>query len=363
MEVPSSLSILCKSVLDFVSTGLKDLDDNVEVVMGAPAEALKGDKNRVNLFFHRFEPSGFQSDLQPDEPWWIRLHCLVTAFGVTESNVNGDGVSAGEFELRLIGHVMRLFHETPVLETVNVNGESVRLQTIYHPLTNEDLNHVWATQSEVSLRPTIGYEMALGPIVPSKRSPGKQMTGDFRTVVTPGVGGEGGVASAPGSITWGARGGEVDTARLDWAPHLCFVLGEETQPRCVESLGFEADSDALKNFTPNIWVAGDIAETVSLRWEVWDPASGWRSKGASKDVQPVTTGIDPDNPPDVGDLAAFVLPFDPEGGPVDDPPEFSPKVRGQAAVYAERQYTRPSDGAVLTVRSQPLLISIHEAAS
>jgi len=147
MDTPSSLSILCRSVLDFVSTSLKSLDDNVEVMMGAPAEAVKGEKNRVNLFFHRFEPSGFQSDLQPDEPWWIRLHCLVTAFGVTESNVNGDGVSAGEFELRLIGHVMRIFHEVPILQAVDVNGESVRLQAVYRPLTNEDLNHAGRRQS------------------------------------------------------------------------------------------------------------------------------------------------------------------------------------------------------------------------
>jgi len=217
------------------------------------------------------------------------------------------------------------------------------------------------TQGDASLRPTVAYEMALGPILPLERGKGKPLTGRYGVNVTPNVHG----AGEDGSIQpgpWESRAGDVDTGRVDWAPRLCFVIQIDGETRCVESLNFEADSDALKTFTPKIWVAGDPDDTVTLQWEVWDPGSGWRSKGDSKNVSPLTPGIDPAIPPAPADLAAFAIPFDPEGGPVDDPPEFSFKNRGQAALYARRQYNRPGDGTVITVRSQPLLISIYEAS-
>ncbi len=154
-------------------------------MIGNPAEAVPGQadtEHRVNLFFYRFEPSGFHADTSPGDIWWIRLHCLITAFGVAE-----DQVSSGENDLRLVGELMRLFHETPVLNSVNVDDEEFRLQVVFHPLSADDLNHIWSTQNEVSYRPSVAYEMALAPVVPVKHSLGSPLVGAVGSEVRRGM--------------------------------------------------------------------------------------------------------------------------------------------------------------------------------
>ncbi len=93
MPVPaSSLSIVCTSIGDFVRAGINAAANNIVVTIGAPASvAGEDDEQRINLFFYRFEPYGFNADGRPDEIWRLRLFCLVTTFGVDE-----DDVPAGE---------------------------------------------------------------------------------------------------------------------------------------------------------------------------------------------------------------------------------------------------------------------------
>ena len=131
----SSLAKICNTVREYVETlgqesGPSD-DWDVTVTIGAPGAnlAASNSSNTLNLFFYRFEPGGFGPEPAPDEPWLLRLHCLVTAFGVLENQV-----SAGENDLRLLGEVIRVFHEKPVLDAVQVNGQNVRAQVVFQPL-------------------------------------------------------------------------------------------------------------------------------------------------------------------------------------------------------------------------------------
>jgi hypothetical protein len=63
----------------------------------------------------------------------MRLYCLISAFGAPL-----DNVSAGENELRVLGEVMRLFHESPVLDTSEIlvgdqqagEGENFRFRRV-----------------------------------------------------------------------------------------------------------------------------------------------------------------------------------------------------------------------------------------
>ena len=63
------------------------------------------------------EPTGFTFGLDPGESWLLRLHCLITPFGAAESPV-----SSGENDLRLLGEVLRVFHEKPVLPALDLGG-------------------------------------------------------------------------------------------------------------------------------------------------------------------------------------------------------------------------------------------------
>jgi hypothetical protein len=337
MALPaSSLSQVCRSIADFVSSRLEAAQNNVQVRIGSPASAasVQGDnEHRVNLFFYRVEPNGFGPAAAPDETWLLRACCLVTSFGVDE-----DQVSAGENDLRLLGGVLSAFHEKPILDPVAIDGTTVRVQVVFQPLGTEDINHLWATQGDVPYRPSVAYEMALIPVPPRRPRLGGPLVGAIGLEVRSDMAGRHdppGTRAPPPQVV--AR--EVDTHPEGWAPSVCFVTGGA----CVESVSLALGSAALAGFDPRVWVAGLSGAAVRLRWEVWDGQAGWRPGGATVDAAATGPRLDPDRVAGVP-TTAVALPFDDRAG--------------QAVLYAERTYERAADGARVTVRRNPLLVSL-----
>lgn len=321
MALPdTSVSIACRAVAEFVRERFRSLGHGIRVPIGPPASAVPGSADtdhRVNLFFHRFEPIGFGAEASPSDPLYLRVHCLVTAFGVQE-----EGISAGENDLRLLGEVVRLFHEKPVMDAVSAEGESVRLQAVFQPLSLDDVNRIWSTQKDTAYRPSVAYELALVPIIPRARAPGSPLVGTIGQEI---------------------RARIEDTRHEDWEPQICFVRNGE----CLQSLSLRLGSEELAAFTPAVLVAGELGAEVTLRWQVWDRMAGWREEGPTATVAIPVSHIDPDQLP-VDSLASLPLPFREHAG--------------QAVLYAVRRFRRAADGASgpeLEVRSNPLVITLH----
>lgn len=339
---PSALSIACTSVRDYLTANLQPGGATVLPVIGAPIDALPANVQAgdhfLNLFFYRIETSGFYPDTRPMDPWFIRLHCLVTAFSTVE-----DNIPTGEIDLRILGDAMRVFHETPVLGPFDIAGEQATLQVIMMPISNEELHNIWSTQGDVTYRTSVCYEFALSPIVPSQ--PRRQdvpvemvdweSRGQLDTRDQPFDAGSG-VRFVPP-----VRARTVDTAPTDWQPAICFV----ESGACAANLTFLSTDPALAGFIAQIWIAGDTAATVTLRWERWE-ASGWTGVPPSVAAQPVTAGIDPDNLPVAGDLVGIGL-----------PDTSSP---GFWILFAERSFDI-QPGQPITVRSNPLLLEVQAA--
>lgn len=340
MPLPtSSLSVVCRAIADFVSNGLHAQENSIRIMIGNPGDAnpAEGESyHHLNLFFYRMEPMGFGADGGSDETWWLRLHCLVTAFGVVE-----DQISPGENDLRLIGETIRLFHEHPVLSTAEVDGEMVELQVVFRPLSPDDINHIWSTQGDVKYRTSVAYEMAVVPIVPSEKrlaSPlvgatGQQVTADAGTRYLPFAGV---IVSPPVYYT------RVDTDFPHWVPHICFVY----QGECAYSLAFERHSDALDEFTPGVWIAGEVGDEVRLYWDLWSSNSGWETVNRSWLRTVSSEAINPGYVSGA-DLASLPLP--------------RRRRSGQRMLYAIREYQAYAGGPTLYARSNPLLVTIYEA--
>jgi len=338
MALPaSSLSQVCRSIADFVSNRLQAPQRHIQVRIGNPASAAPGQgdtDHRVNLFFYRFEPNAYAPDPDPGENWLLRLHCLVTTFGVDE-----DQISGGENDLRLLGGVLQAFHERPILDPLAVNGTTIRTEVIFQPLAVDEINHIWATQgSDVAYRPSVAYEMALVPILPRTPTAGGPLVGAIGFEVRADEAGRhapfGGQAQPP-AVT--AR--EVDTRLEDWAPSVCFVAGGA----CRESVAFAVGSPELAAFAPRVWVAGLDGAAVRLRWEIWDAQAGWRSGGTDVDTTATGPRLDPDQAAGATTVAV-TLPFTDHAG--------------QSVLYAERTFNRALDGAQVSVRSNPLLVNL-----
>ena len=346
MALPeSSLSIICSSVRDFVRLGIDAVGNNINILIGSPAEIENDDEHRVSLFFYRFEPSGFQAHAHPEDPWQIRVFCLINAFSIED-----DGVLAGENDLRIIGQIVKVFRETPVLQATDVNGETVRLQVVFSPATDEQINQVWSTQGDTTYRPSVIYEMALAVIVPSvlrvEPSLVASVGSQARASMDARFQGFDGVTSGP--IVSAAS---VNTNNPNWQPVICWIFNDE----CLHTLSFDVDSDAFAAFTAQIWLAGEPSEGIQLQWEMWQANSGWQQQGTAIAVTPQTNFIDPDNIP-AAVLNTF--PFEP-GQPISIPPGQN---AAQGMLYAVRDVVVSPGQSAIQIRSNPLLLSLYRTS-
>jgi hypothetical protein len=337
----SSLSQVCRTVGQMVGAGINDnVDSRINVVIGTPAAASPAEsatEHSLNLFFFRFEPSGFFPDNRPGDTWMLRMHCLITPFCVNE-----DTIAAGENDLRVMGEVLRFFHEQPVAQ-VAAGNDTFLLQFVFLTLGLDQLNQIWATQGDTIYRPSALYEVSLVPVIPDKPAidPPRVASIGSQTRATM----DARDAAAPALQTYVPITGVMAplTATESWAPALCLVSGGA----CVQAVSYEVGSAALAAFAPRAWVAGAPAAKVVLRWEIWQAAGGWAEGEASASFPLVDAGID------AGAVAQAAtqplqLPF------VDRP--------GQFMLYAERSYARAADGVVVTVRSNPVLVALWETA-
>jgi hypothetical protein len=277
------------------------------------------------------------------------VFCLITALGATET-VGSSAISAGENDLRLVGGVMKRLHERPILSLQGESaGDIAQLQIVLNALTLDDINHIWCTQAGTPYRLSVGYELALVPLplaLAADRSPrvgsiGVDVRSDTRYQPFPAEG------STAQPLTSQVPAVFVDSNRPDWAAHL---VGFATDGSLQYSLLFSEDE------TPEslpIIALGEPGTEVTLEWEILnlaEPDAMWRSLAAA----PASLALAADtlNPlqtvPEPSSLARDVV--------------FPLRTRGQAMLYAFRDFVRP-DGSIVRVRSNPLLVSVHGAAA
>lgn len=351
MVAVSSLSVAANELRRLLHTEIVGLEIE-QIKIGHPEDTFddmkkKKDLNHLNLFFYNVQYDGYPSDGLSEDPFYVRLYCLITAVGGKKTNP-----SPGENDLRLIGEVMRVLHEQPTIPVNGVdNGEIARLQIVPHPLNLDNLNHVWSTQGDTAYRLSVAYEMALAPIPLAEvieRSPlvgetGTGAQGDMDHEPLP-DGGFGVETSAPvvPKVT-------VDVKKPDWPPHICFV--DEANSNLAYTLLMAKSQLPMSGFLQlKVHVAGKPSHQVEFVWESWNPTAGWEKSGSSQNETIETDTIDPDE---------FFDPFNPELALAIDLPI---QDNGQATLYAERAWERP-DGSTVTLRSNPLLVTVYEAGT
>lgn len=337
----TSLSHACASIRSFLATNLADVPQDVTVQIGSPGEADADSGNILNLFFYRFDPTTFGSVSIPGEPLRIRLFCLISAFGSPL-----DQISSGENELRMLGEVMRLFHENPILPESNFSGQDAfRSEVVFHPLTEDQVSQFWNVSGDQGFRPSIAYEFSLIPIVP-----------ETRRVEPPRAGAVG--AQSHGTMDQRYRAATIDASaprvpaiRIDlnnplWQPQITFVIsGVLLQSQAItkaQATGLQAE----------IWCAGDPGEALDFVWESWRPDVGWAEVPGTTSLNSFSEELNPEAIPPAGPNFPQTIPL---------PDLFADVDRGQLLLYARR--TVSLGGKTQEIRSNPLLISIHQPAS
>jgi len=345
MIAVSSLSVAANELRTLLYTEIVGLGVD-QIKIGHPKDTFEymekhDDKNYLNLFFYNVQYDGYPADGLSDDPFFVRLYCLITPVGSTKGNP-----SAGENVLRLVGEVMRVLHEQPLISVNDINSKEIaQLQIIPHPLNLDNLNHVWSTQGETAYRLSVAYEMALAPTplsVAVERSPlvaetGTRVEGNAEPEQLPedGFGIETSAPVVPRVF--------VDGRKPDWAPHISFL--DIATGSLNYTLLIPMSPSLASGLQLIVIIAGKTSEEVQLIWETWNPNDGaWEKTGAVQNEMINTNTIDPD---DIDPSLAVDVEL-----PIQD--------IGQAVVYAERQWIRP-DGAEMSLRSNPFLVTVYEA--
>ena len=103
MTLPvSPLAKICDVVREHINTlgeVTSPSDWDISVTIGAPGVnlATAHSKNTLNLFFYRFEPFSFAADAMPGDVQWMKVLCVITAFGIDEEGQEELGNADGGF--------------------------------------------------------------------------------------------------------------------------------------------------------------------------------------------------------------------------------------------------------------------------
>ena len=339
MALPdSSLYLACKSLVDALHEGIQANTHGIKIFTGAPADiASKTEDNRLNLFFYRFEPSGFQAGAHPNEPWRIRMFVLVTCMTALDEE---QGIE----DLRLLGMVMSYFNENRIMPLVTIGSETLRLQVVFVPASDEQINQIWSTQGDTTYRPSVIYEVSLAPVMPTtlRGEPprvgftGLETHGDMRRRFES-------FAGSFRALPVGAHA--VNSANPAWTPVICWVDGDT----CSSAFSIDVDVVNPATVTPRLWVAGDAGASVSLEWQIWQDESWSQADGGNLVIS--STAIEPDSIP-VG-LPTVNLPA----------LTIASQARWQLLLYATRTYQAYTGGPSITLRSNPLLISLYRGST
>jgi hypothetical protein len=372
----SSFSIAATQLRQLLADEITDLDAR-NIHISHPKDVnVNNTVQALNLFFYRVEYGGYPSDVSSHDPFYVRLHCLVTALGSDETTGGGGGggggpttVTAGENDLRLIGEVMRVLHENSSIPLADEN-QPLMLQAVYLPLSLDDLNHVWSTQADTAYRLSIAYEFALVPVPLTSATRSSPLVGAVgidtqANLSQPQLPQDGFNVSASSPEVPRVV---INTQRANWTPHICFLQDSQTLRYVLRIPDTQSTTDC------EVLVAGAEGATVQLVWESWhwdydSNSGGWSPEepDSSTPEAQIPSDDDPSNPllaniidPQAIDTRlqhSVTLPF--TAPPAEDE-------RRQALLYAVRQWERvrpQADVEVITVRSNPLLVSIyHEEA-
>lgn len=274
----SSLSRAAHGLRDLLMKRIEEFDDIDRIKIGHPGDTIKDledlNENCLNLFFYDVNYDGYPSDGTSENPFYVRLHCLITAVGHKSQEPEEAGsnnqrdVSKGENELRLIGEVMRILHEQSVLSVDDDDHHEIaQLQVIPYTMNLDSLNHIWSTQSDTSYRLSVAYEMALAPVphtLPSDISP---LVGDSRmvswgTMTRPPAKEKDGAISLKPAVEYL----EIDTSGEEWMPHICFV---EQIDASQKKLHYVFKVEGNLDETMDILIAGRNNGKVTLVWNIW----------------------------------------------------------------------------------------------
>ena len=258
----SFLSDITEFVRGKLSSALFAIASDYQVIVDKPSGVQKlqsatPTRGFLNLFFYRFDAAGYFPQESAHERWVVRARCLVTPFSI-DGKEGPLTVAAGQVDLRLLGSVMRYFHENPVLKD---QARKLQLQIVPEQLSSEEINQIWMSQHDVAYRPSLLYEFGLLPIEPKAYDKPIQpvVAGGISTRVNANLVID---DSLPHPAPQNPQSPYMEIAAgPDWSPLISFVVTG------AAGLAATQARSATPGVNLDIWVAGHAGQNCDVVWQ------------------------------------------------------------------------------------------------
>ncbi len=165
MTVPSSTLSRAAVALRTRLAKYKPLEE-ADVRIGHPSTFKpEAGAAALSMFFFQLVPAGNSGSAGPDHPLDTIAHVLFMPVSMTaEPAAGADHVDYGETDLAILGHVMRCFHEHPILQIRDNHEIDCEIEITPHSLTPDELNKIVPTAPEGGFRAAVAYQLALLPL-------------------------------------------------------------------------------------------------------------------------------------------------------------------------------------------------------
>ncbi|MCY0096580.1 Pvc16 family protein [Hoeflea ulvae] len=150
---------------------------DVQVEVGYPAQFKVGSRPLITLFLYRIERVGQAVAPDPGLPVGLALHVLLTAMSPPIAG-NASIETIGMQELKILALAARVFGgdydlgSVPIADVPEIGllakmrPEDLHAKVSLQNLDNEDINHIWMTQTDTPYRTSIGYTVRYGLLTP-----------------------------------------------------------------------------------------------------------------------------------------------------------------------------------------------------
>lgn len=178
MPLPSSHVVeVMARMRSTVTADLADPVPDLRVEIASPAQVGAVNQPTVTLFLYNVERSGIAFQPNAGLPAALILHVLVTAYAPAVPGA-GDPDPVGLRELKLLMLVGRVFgaerdlgvvpieDTAPIGLVANIDPQSLNARIYLEALDNEDINHIWTTQSQTAFRTSLPYRVEVGVLTP-----------------------------------------------------------------------------------------------------------------------------------------------------------------------------------------------------
>ncbi len=162
----STLSLVARRLREMLAAHIEGIEPG-NVRIGTPLQVLEeaDDGHRLCLFFHRVEFSSGEGEPEGS----LRARCMVTAFGADATHDEGEPVSAGENDLRLLGAALRVLRTYPVLSFPDEAEPVAELHVAHRSTPLPELEHRWSMLGPgACFRASVDFDLTLVPLSPEE---------------------------------------------------------------------------------------------------------------------------------------------------------------------------------------------------